>query len=189
MTAHNGLRAGIGALMLAALVACGAPAASPRAAAPDAPASAAAPAAAAPASATTRSPGLQTLIDAARQEGVIDLVWGEGSVGGREGTKRLTDALNREYGLNLDVRFTPGPSFPEMAARVTQEYQVGRRATTDIYMGADHHIATLMANNVLEAVDWEAWAPHIQDPALLAPQGMAVTYETWLPGITYNPTR
>jgi ABC-type Fe3+ transport system substrate-binding protein len=56
-------------------------------------------------------------------------------------------------------------------------------------MGADHHIATLMANNVLEAVDWTAWAPHIQDPALLAPQGMAVTYETWLPGITYNSTR
>jgi iron(III) transport system substrate-binding protein len=76
-----------------------------------------------------------------------------------------------------------------MAARITQEYQVGRRAATDVYLGADHHISALMANGVLEEVDWSAWAPHVRDPALLAPQVMAVTYETWLPGITYNTAR
>ncbi|HLH26848.1 MAG TPA: ABC transporter substrate-binding protein [Chloroflexota bacterium] len=179
---QNSLRAGVTTLVLATLLACAAPAAAPGAAPPSAPAGSAAPV-------TDRPPALQALVDAARQEGEIDLVWGEGSVGGREGTRRLTDGLNREYGLNLDVRFTPGPSFPEMAARITQEYQAGRRATSDVYIGADHHISGLMANNVLEAVDWSAWAPHVRDPALVAPQGMAVTFETWLPGITYNTVR
>ncbi|HEY7064604.1 MAG TPA: ABC transporter substrate-binding protein [Chloroflexota bacterium] len=189
---RHGFLADVSALVLAALVACTAPAAAPSGAAPSAPATAA-PATTAPAVAAAptaaRSPALQALIDAARQEGEIDLVWGEGSLGGREGTKRLMDGLNREYGLNLDVRFTPGQSFPEMAARISQEYQAGRRATSDVYLGADHHIAGLMASDVLEAVDWTAWAPHVQDPALVAPGGMAVTFQTWLPGISYNTAR
>jgi ABC-type Fe3+ transport system substrate-binding protein len=181
MIARNRVLTGVSALVLAALVACAAPAAAPSQTPPGAPAAAA--------GATDRPPALQALVDAARQEGALDLVWGDGSLGGREGTSRLMDGLNQLYGLNLAVRFTPGPSFPEMAARVTQEYQSGRRAATDVYIGADHHVATLMANNVLEAVDWSAWAPHLQDPALVAPQGMAVTYESWLPGISYNSQR
>src|SRR5262249_6640297 len=138
-TMQNGTLAGVSALVLAALVACASPSGAPSQAPASAPAAAAQPAA-------NRSPTLQALVDAARQEGAIDLVWGEGSLGGREGTRQLIDAINRQYGLNLDVRFTPGPSFPEMAARIAQEYQSGRRATTDVYMGADHHLATLMAN-------------------------------------------
>src|SRR4051794_31825059 len=112
MLARNGVPAGVSALLLAVLVACAAPSAAPGQAPPRAPAAAADPA-------TAHPPALQTLIDAARQEGAIELVWGEGSVGGREGTRRLVDGINREYGLNLDVRFTPGPSFPEMVARLT----------------------------------------------------------------------
>lgn len=176
-------RFGMSALALAILVAC-APAASAPAKAP-----ASAPAAAPAQPAAERSPALQALIDTARQEGVLDLVWGEGMMGGREGIGRMIDGLNRLHGLNLEVRFTPGSSFPEMAARITQEYQAGRRAASDVYVGADHHIYALMNNNVLEAVDWTAWAPHVRDPALVGPQGMAVTFETWLPGITYNATR
>jgi ABC-type Fe3+ transport system substrate-binding protein len=181
MSARFGGRVGVSAVALAALAACAAPAAAPGPTPPSAPA-AAQPAAA-------RPPALQALVDAARQEGTIELIWGEGSVGGREGTRRLVDGLNQAHGLNLDVRFTPGPSFPEMAARITQEYQVGRRAATDVYLGADHHISALMANNVLEAVEWAAWAPHVRDPGLVAPHGIAVTYESWLPGMTYNSAR
>ncbi len=185
---QNVITVGVSAPVLAALVACAAPSAAPSQARPGAPAAAVQPATDRP-PALQALPALPALIDAARQEGAIDLVWGEGSLGGREGTRRLIDGLNRLHGLNLDVRFTPGPSFPEMAARIAQEYQSGRRATTDVYIGADHHMNTLMANNVLEAVDWTAWAPHVRDPALVGPGGMAVTYETWLPGITYNAAR
>ena len=65
------------------------------------------------------------------QEGTLSLVWGQGSMGGSEGVSRLADGFNRAYGLSLDVRFTPGPSMPNMAARVADEDQPGarRRAT------------------------------------------------------------
>src|SRR5206468_2268299 len=53
----------------------------------------------------------------------------------------------------------------------------------------DQYVDMLMANAVLEAVDWSAWAPHVRDPALVGPQGMAVTFQSWLTGITYNSAR
>jgi ABC-type Fe3+ transport system substrate-binding protein len=183
---RNGFLVGVSALGLVALLACAAPAAPSRQAPASAPAPSA-PAASSPAAA--HPPALQAIVDAARQEGVLDLVWGEGIVGGREGTARLIEGLNKRYGLNLEVRFTPGQSFPEMAARIGQEFQAGRRSTTDVYIGSDHHISGLMAHGALEAVDWGAWSLNVRDPALMGPQGVAVTFETWVPGITYNPTR
>ena len=121
---QKGFLAVVSVLVLATLVACGAPPA-----ATERQSTANAPAAAAPSTAAQPS-ARQALIDAARQEGVLELVWGEGVAGGREGVAQLAEGLNRRYGLNLDVRFTPGPSFPEMAARIGQEYQSRRRAIT-----------------------------------------------------------
>ncbi|HEY7065745.1 MAG TPA: ABC transporter substrate-binding protein [Chloroflexota bacterium] len=179
---QNGLLVGASALVLVALVACAAPSAAPSGAARGAPATAAQPAPAHP-------PALQAVIDAARQEGVIDLVWGDTVIGGREGIDRLLEGLNRRYGLNLEARFTPGPSFPEMATRLGQEYQAGRRSTSDVFIGNDIHVNALMAIGAVEAIDWAAWSLNVRDPALVAPQGVAVTFQTWVPGITYNTAR
>src|SRR5262249_41231597 len=77
-----------------------------------------------------QSDRLHALVEAARQEGALDLVWGDGIIGGNQGVRRLAEGYNRAYGLNVDVRFTIGLSFPEMAAKVAQEYQGGRRAST-----------------------------------------------------------
>jgi iron(III) transport system substrate-binding protein len=177
----------VGLLVLAAQVACAAPAAPPAGrasgAAPSAP-SASATDSPAPASAP-----LQAVIDAARAEGELRLVWSENSVGGGEGIRRLAAGLNKRYGLNLNVQWTPGPPFAELAAKLTQEYQAGRPATSDIFLGAEQTVAALMAADALEAVDWQAWAPNVQDPRLIAPNGMAVEIDSRIPGITYNSDR
>ena len=181
-TMRNGSLLRVSALALAGLLACAAPPAAPRQTPANAPDAAVQPT-------TAHPPALQAVIDAARQEGALDLVWAEGVAGGREGTSRLAEGLNRRYGLNLDIRFTPGLNMAEMVPRLIQEYQTGRRSTTDVYVGADNHMSGLMANSVLEPVDWSAWSLNVRDPAQMAPQGMAVTFQTWVPGITYNPTR
>jgi ABC-type Fe3+ transport system substrate-binding protein len=182
MTMRDSLLVGASVLVLVTLVACAAPAAAPSGAGSSAPATAAQPAPAHP-------PELQAVIDAARQEGVIELVWGDSVVGGRQGVNRLVEGLNRRYGLNLEARFTPGPSHPDMAARLGVEYLAGRRSTTDVFIGSDQHINGLMGMGALEAVDWAAWSLNVRNPALVAPQGMAVTFQTWVPGITYNSAR
>ena len=129
---------------------------------------------------------LQALIDAARQEGQLALIWGENTAGGTEGARRWAEGFNQLYGLNLDVRFTPGPSMPEVAAKVAQELQAGRTASTDILMGSETHIASLIQGDALHPVDWASWAPNIQDPRLVAPGGAAVAIASRAPGITYH---
>ncbi|HZR98893.1 MAG TPA: ABC transporter substrate-binding protein [Chloroflexota bacterium] len=147
-----------------------------------APAGGAAPASAAPS-------GLQALVEGARKEGALSFVWGEGTVGGSDGVRRLAEGFNRYYGLNLDVRFTPGPSMAEMAPKVVQEYQAGRPASTDIVVGYANHMYTLMQGDALPAIDWASWATNVQDPRLVAPGGGAVTFQSSMQGITYNTQR
>ncbi len=130
---------------------------------------------------------LRALIEAARQEGELILVWGENTAGGKEAVERWNQGFNRAYGLNITFKFTPGPSMPDVAARIAQEYQAGRPAVSDVYIGSEAHIAALIQANVLEPVDWLSWAPNIQNPELLAtPDGVAVEIASRTPGISYH---
>ncbi len=172
------MRYAIAPLVLALLAACAPAAGAPR----PAPAPAAQAAAA-------EGVTLQALVEAARQEGQLSLVWGEGTLGGGDGVRRLAEGFNRYYGLHIDVRFTPGPTMSAVAGTVAQETQAGRRATTDVYVGYDRHIATLSRLGALLAEDWASWAPNIRDPALVAPGGVAVTFQSAVPGIAYHSGR
>jgi iron(III) transport system substrate-binding protein len=132
---------------------------------------------------------LQALVAAARQEGSLSLVWGQGSMGGSEGVARLAEGFNRAYGLNLDVRFTPGPSMPSMAARLADEYTAGRAAASDVLLGYAEHVLILMKAGALEPEDWASWAPNVRDPRSVEAEGRAVTHQSSMPGITYNSNR
>jgi iron(III) transport system substrate-binding protein len=189
--AWRNLVAGVG---LVALVAC-APTATPPAAAPPAPARsggeqrAASPGA--PDTGGEQTPaanaGLQALIDGARQEGQITLAWG--SIEDSDVRQRLAAGFNKAYGLNLTVQWSAGLSMPQMASRIAQEYQAGRPAASDVLLGSETHIIGMMRADALLPVDWASWAPHVQDPRLVAPDGVAVELATRTPGMTYNTTR
>jgi ABC-type Fe3+ transport system substrate-binding protein len=139
--------------------------------------------------ATERAGGnrLAALVEAARREGRLTLVWSETALGGHRAAEQLGVGFNRYYGLDLQIQFTPGPSMPEMATRLTQEYQAGRRASSDILVGTELHIASAM--DALEPVDWLEWAPNIQLPELVAPLGVAVQIASTTPNITYHSGR
>jgi iron(III) transport system substrate-binding protein len=78
---------------------------------------------------------------------------------------------------------------PEVAAKVVQEYQAGRPASTDVVVGYANHMYTLMQADALATIDWASWAPNVQDPRLIAPGGGAVTFQSSMQGITYNTQR
>jgi ABC-type Fe3+ transport system substrate-binding protein len=167
-----GTAAAVGALLVLALIACG-----PAPSSPTAP------------SQGNETSVLQSLIDGARKEGKLSLVWTEGTIGGSEAIQRWAEGFNRLYGLNLDVQFTPGPPMAPMAARIVQEYQANRPASTDVYLsGANDLIPTLEAN-ALEAVNWASWAPNIQNPELVAVDGALVEIAAPMVGIVYNSNK
>lgn len=150
------------------------------------PAPAAAPDAAAPASRFTNE-RLRALIDAARQEGTINLVWGENTLAGANGADTLVRAVNDYYGLDLKLQYTIGPSQPQVANMLVQEYQAGRRATTDVYIGgSETYIASQVTPTMtLEQVDWPAIFDHVK-PSFTTMDGAALQITSRLPGIVYN---
>jgi len=129
---------------------------------------------------------LQALIDGARKEGQLNLIWGEGTEGGTPGIQELATGFDKAYGLPTKVQFTPGDSMPNMGAKLIQEYQTKRPATSDLYVGYAVHMAAAAQADALESVAWATWAPNIKDPAMIAGNGLAVGFETSTPGITYN---
>ncbi len=175
-------------VLLALLAACAPAAPAARPTGSSAPPAAASAPTAAPA-ATQFSPALQAIVDGARQEGQLTLIWGEGTMGGTEGARRIAEGLNRTYGLNLNVQFTPGPSMANMMTKLTEETQAGRRASTDVMVGYGVHMAALVQAQGLLPVDWQSWAVNIRNPELIAANGAAVTFQTSYSGITYNTQR
>ena len=135
------------------------------------------------------SQGLQAVIDGARKEGELSLSWSAETLGPQEDFHKYGEAFNAMYGLNLKVSFTPGPSMPQMAAKVVDEVNGGRAASSDVVLGEALHIITESNNNALITVSWSSWAPAIQDPALAGVNGGAVQFELLFPGITYNTGR
>ncbi len=168
---------GLAAALLAA--GCGPSAAQP----------AGAPAKPSPASSANSSsldPALQRLVDGARAEGTVSLVWSDSSLGGAEGAQRMVEAINRKYGLQLNLVFTPGPSMPEMAVRMTQEQAAGRPATSDVFLGREANIKSLIEHSALLPIDWPALSPYVT-PAMVAPENVAVEVAVVIVGVTYNP--
>jgi iron(III) transport system substrate-binding protein len=133
------------------------------------------------------SPAVQELVDAARAEGQLTLV--SSGLDDPEELQQLIEGFNRAYGLDVQVQFTPNPNMPEIANKVAQEYRAGRPSSTDVFLGTESHVMQLVKAGALLPVDWLSWAPNIQNPALVAPDGVAVELVTRTPGMTYNTSR
>jgi ABC-type Fe3+ transport system substrate-binding protein len=173
--------------LLLVSVACSSAAPRPPPAAASSPTAPISPAAAPGTSAQAANARLRALVDGARQEGALDIVWGENTLAGASGIETLLRAVNTYYGLDLKVQYTPGPSQPQVATQLVQEYAAGRRATTDVYIGgSESYIATLVSPTMtLEQVDWAGIFDHI-DPSFMAVNGAALQISSRLPGIVYN---
>jgi iron(III) transport system substrate-binding protein len=131
-----------------------------------------------------RTPALERIIKDAQAEKSLNIVWGP-TLGAAEGAKALQDGLNKTYGINITVNFTPGPSMPQMASRVVQEVKAGRTPTTDILLGAETSLAQAIADEAIVPVPWRDYFPYIK-PEMLTKRGQAVHIVTLFSGIYYN---
>jgi iron(III) transport system substrate-binding protein len=177
MGRYLGIVLGIGLL----LAACQrpAPAAAPPQAAP--------PAAAPSAAAAPENSEIARLLAAAREAGETELnvSWGGNSLGGHEAISRYEALFNRMYGTNIKINLTPGPSEPDMAAKITQELAAGQKASSDVYLGGEANIAILLKQEVLEAHDYTRLSPRIASD-IVALDRVAVEVYSSIPAIVYN---
>lgn len=131
-----------------------------------------------------RSPELEKLIKAAQQEGELNVLWGS-ALGGAKGVQAMEAAMNRAYGIDVKLKYTPGPSMPRMASRTIQEVKAGKTASSDIYLGIEVAIPGMVKADVLEAVDWASYFPYVT-PDMVVSGGRAILMTTLFNGVLYN---
>ena len=142
---------------------------------------------AAPAISAELSTGMQEIVAAAKKEGKLNLLWGQGSLGGSEGAKRLAAGLNKMFGTNIDVRYTPGPPVTRVANQIITDFKAGRSARTDVFQGANAFASRLEEEGVSEKIAWPKLLPGRVTDAFMEAGGTAVRIHTSLPGgIVYN---
>jgi ABC-type Fe3+ transport system substrate-binding protein len=132
-----------------------------------------------------RTPQLEQLIKDAQADGELNVVWGGASLGEAAGVKAIEAALNRTFGTTITINYTPGPSMPQMSARVIQEVKAGQKASTDAFIGIEVSIPAMVAAHVLEPVPWAEYFPEIT-PEMVTKGGEAVQVFTLFNGMSYN---
>lgn len=143
-----------------------------------------------PAVAQTRSAGLQKVIEGAKKEGVLKIQWLPGRLDGEAGLRPMIAEMNKMYGTNVKIQFTPGPNFPIMLNKITQEKAAGQPSSTDINMMTSNHVVQGTKSDVLRKMDWQSIlerpAPPGTDVNRVATGGTAVMLGSRIVGIPYN---
>ncbi len=131
-----------------------------------------------------RTASLEKLLKAAQAEGPLNVIWGN-SLGRAKGAKAFQDGINKAYGINIKINYTPGPSMPRMASRLIQEFKAGRKASTDLYIGVEVSVPGMIKAGALRSVPWSDHFPYIT-PAMQVKNGYGVQILTLFNGIHYN---
>jgi iron(III) transport system substrate-binding protein len=136
------------------------------------------------------SAALQKVIDGAKKEGVLKLLWTEGHFGADVGINDMLSVMNKRYGTNIKLQFTQGRSFPANLGRLTQEFKAKQNSSTDVFLGGANHMVSGMKSGLLMKVDWEALVerPAPKNPVIerVNPGGVGMAVVSRVVGIVYN---
>jgi ABC-type Fe3+ transport system substrate-binding protein len=128
---------------------------------------------------------LEQLVAGAKKEGEVTLIASASTFGGKKGFAELEAAFNKRYGLTSKVNLAPGPSFPQVAARVMSELKAGAKSSTDLYLGSDGTMASMNKEKVLQKVNWSGVFPWVTKEMEIFPEETLLVYASFH-GIIYN---
>jgi len=135
------------------------------------------------------SPALSNVIQEAKKEGKLKLLWGEGTLGGSKGAARFEQMMNKMFGTDIRISFTPGPSMPQMCSQIAAEFAAGQSAASDVYIGADSYLVPLIKRKIFHEVEWPKFLPGRITSEMVEGGNTSIRVYTGLPGIPYNTRR
>lgn len=135
------------------------------------------------------TPELQQIVEGAKKEGQLRLVWGGGSLGGTAGVEMFEAAMNRMFGTKIDIKYSPGPSMPSMGSQIAAEYAAGQSSVTDVYIAAASYAAPLVQRQIFHTVNWPQLLPGRITDEMTEGNNSALRILSGLPGVPYNTRR
>src|SRR5215471_12249247 len=130
---------------------------------------------------------LEQLVTGAKKEGEVTLIASASTFGGKKGFAELEAAFNKRYGLTSKVNLAPGPSFPQVAARIMSELKAGAKSSTDLYLGSDGTMSDMHREKALQKINWSGVFSWVSKEMEIFPQETLLIYASFH-GITYNST-
>jgi len=133
---------------------------------------------------------LDELIAGAKKEKVLRGMWSSSSLSGGKGFRHVVEQMNKKYGLNVEARFTPGPSMTRMVAKLTREVKAGQPASTDVLWNNSGGALKGGKVGIVRKMNWLAYLDRQPlkwdgfDP--VAPGGVGLASAGSLVGVMYN---
>jgi ABC-type Fe3+ transport system substrate-binding protein len=127
---------------------------------------------------------LGALVAAASKEGTLRLMWGEGSLGGTSGARLIQDALNKKFGTQIKIQFSPGASMGAMANKLMTEMRAGLPSSSDVWLASTTQAARGVKDEAFAPFDLPALLPGRVDQEMI--EGGAVRLVSYMAGISYN---
>jgi iron(III) transport system substrate-binding protein len=125
------------------------------------------------------------LLQAAKAEKELNVLGGGGTWGDAEAQKALENGFNKKYGLNVRIKFAPGPAMPDLARRIADEFKAGQKSASDLFLGSESHFVELNRSDALTRFPWREAFPNI--PAVMVElDGRLLREATRYIGVSYN---
>ena len=135
------------------------------------------------------SPALATVIQEAKKEGKLKLLWGEGTLGGTKGAAKYEVMINKMFGTDIRISFTPGAAMPQVGSQIAAEFAAGQSSASDVYIGADSYLTPLVKRRIFHEVEWPKFLPGRITNEMVEGERTSLRVYTGIPGIPYNTKR
>ncbi len=133
---------------------------------------------------------LKELIAGAKKESTLRIMWSANSLNGSKGAKQIVGAMNKKYGTNIKVKFTPGPSMTRTIAKLTREMKAGQPASSDVVWNNSGGALKGVKIGLMRSMHWLNYLsrPMIKEKRFnpIAPKGTGIATAGTLVGVIYN---
>jgi ABC-type Fe3+ transport system substrate-binding protein len=110
-------------------------------------------------------------------------------MGGLEGKSAAEAFFKKNFGIDLDYRFTPGGPMGVVGNKIATEFRAGQKSATDVWAGAAPQIVPLLKLDMFHAVQWTSLYPARITATMVEADGRALRMATGLPSVLYNKNR
>ena len=135
------------------------------------------------------SPAIKKVIKAANAEGNLRIAWAATNFSGAKGAKKAEAGMNKYYGTNIKIKYTPGRSFNANSVKLLEEQKAGRKAFVDVVLGGTGQVSFYVKNKIMIPVDWASLMPQVPksiQAKIISPDRGIVNVVTRVPTIVYN---